>query len=148
MPNDFIATDHPLTTAQQQTLSALLDTLLPASDDGFMPSARELDFIGYLNEQAAEFVAALVVITGSFDEEFPGASLTDRCAAVGAFSAAQPELFQALLFHVYDCYYQDSRVLEGIGLAAGPPFPRGNAVDAGDLSLLDPVMQVSRSYRK
>ena len=54
--NHVIATDHPLTAEQRQTLSAVLDTLVPASDDGTMPSAATLDFIGYLHDKAPEFV--------------------------------------------------------------------------------------------
>lgn len=148
MTNDVIATDHPLTTSQQQTLAALLDTLLPASDDGTMPSAQALDLIGYLTEKNAEFIPVLVEVIGHFDDGFAGLSLSDRYPVVEAFSKAQAELFDELLFHTYDCYYQDDRVLEGIGMAAGPPFPTGNTIEAGDLSLLDPVMQTSRTYRK
>ncbi len=148
MTNDVIATDHPLTTSQQQTLAALLDTLLPASDDGTMPSAQALDLIGYLTEKNAEFIPVLVEAIGHFDDGFAGLSLSDRYPVVEAFSKAQAELFDELLFHTYDCYYQDDRVLEGIGMAAGPPFPTGNTIEAGDLSLLDPVMQTSRTYRK
>ena len=148
MTNNVIATDHPLTASQQQTLSALLDTLLPASDDGNMPSAQILDFRAYLHEKAADFVPRLVDIVGHFDASFVGLALPERCLVLEAFSKAEPELFEGLLFNTYACYYQDDRVLEGIGSAAGPPFPRGNTVEAGDLSLLDPVVQGSRAYRK
>ena len=40
------------------------------------------------------------------------------------------------------------RVLEGIGVGSGPPFPRGNTLEAGDLSLLDPVIAHSKTYRR
>ncbi len=148
MTNDVIATDHPLTTSQKRTLSALLDTILPASDDGNMPSAEGLDLMDYLAETAEDFIPVLVEILGNFDDEFLGLSSSDRYRVVEAFSKAQAELFAGVLFHTYACYYADDRVLEGIGLAPGPPFPRGNTVEAGDLSLLDPVAQRSRTYRK
>ena len=148
MTNDVIATDHPLNAAQQQTLAALLDTLLPASEDGNMPSAQTLDLVGYLDEKAEDFIPVLMTIVGHFGDGFSDASLSDRYPAVEAFSKAEPESFEGLLFHTYACYYQDDRVLKGIGMAAGPPFPGGNTIEEGDLSLLDPVVQVARTYRK
>jgi hypothetical protein len=148
MNDDLIATDHPLTPSQQRTLSALLDTLLPASVDGRMPSAGEMDFTGYLGEQREVFVPVLLKMLCSFDEAFADLSLSERCTIVEAFSQTQPQSFQGFLFHAYACYYENDRVLEGIGLAAGPPFPRGNTIEAGDLSLLDPVMKGSQTYRK
>ena len=148
MTNDVIATDHPLNAAQQQTLVALLDTLLPASDDDHMPSAQTLDLVSYLNEKAEDFMPVLVTIVSHFGDGFSDGELSERYAAVEAFSKDQPELFEGLLFHAYTCYYQDDRVLEGIGMNAGPPFPGGNTIEEGDLSLLDPVVQLSQTYRK
>jgi hypothetical protein len=148
MTNDVIATDQPLTPSQQDILSALLDTLVPASDDGTMPSARDLDFLGYLNAQAPDFIPVLAEITAQFDGHFASAPLTQRVAEVQTFSQRQPELFEGLVFHTYAGYYQDDRALVGIGMAAGPPFPRGNSVEAGDLSLLDPVVEKSKGYRR
>ena len=156
MSNDFIATDHPLTAAEQRTLVALLDTMLPASDDGSLPSAGQIDLIGYLLEKAEEksgenendFIPVVVEIVGNFDEAFSDLPLADRYPLVEAFSTAQAELFGDLLYQVYECYYQDDRVLEGIGMMAGAPFPRGNTIESGDLSLLDPVLANSYTYRK
>jgi hypothetical protein len=148
MTNDVIATDHPLNAAQQQTLAALLDTLLPASDDGNMPSAQTLDLVGYLNEKAEDFIPLLITLIDHLDDGFADGELSERYTVIEAFSKDQPELFEGLLFHAYTCYYQDDRVLEGIGMNAGPPFPTGNTIEEGDLSLLDPVVQVERTYRK
>ena len=148
MSNDVFATDHPLTAAQQRIFSALLDTILPASDDGRMPSARELDFIGYLKEQGEDFMPSLGHVVGNFDEDFSDLPLSERYPLVEDFSKREAALFEQLLLHVYGCYYQNDRALEGLGLAAGPPFPRGNTVESGDLALLDPVLRKSRTYRK
>ena len=125
MSDDIITTDQPLSPSQQQNLSALADTLLPASAESNMPSAGELDLIGHLNTKGGEPVPRLLEILQCFDNEFASLPLLQRVDVVGAFSNAQPEAFDWLLFEVYDCYYQNSHVLTGIGLAAGPPFPRG-----------------------
>ena len=39
-------------------------------------------------------------------------------------------------------------MLEAIGVGVGPPFPRGNTVEPGDLSLLDPVSKNKTTWRR
>ena len=148
MNDNVITTDHPLAPAQQKTLAALLDAVLPQNDDGDLPSAGTLDFVGHLQEKNEHFIPVLVSIVEQFDDTFGALSYADRYALAVTFSEAQPDLFAGLLFQLYDCYYQDERVLSGIGMQAGPPFPRGNSIEAGDLSLLDPVMKNPQTYRK
>lgn len=148
MNDQLIASDAPFTPEEHAILSALADTIVPASEDGVMPSARELDVAGYVAKNAADFLTELGEILNGFDAEFVEEPLAVRFERVKAFSEAQPESFQRLLSEVYGCYYQDARVLEGIGVSPGPPFPRGNTVEPGDLSLLDPVMDNPTSWRR
>ena len=147
---DIISTDHPLTRAQQLLLAALLDTLVPASDDGTMPSAADVGFDAYLLAQAEDFIPVLISALQRFEPSFVDLPLADRCERVREFSATDSSLFQALLTRIYDCYYQNDRVRVQIGVATGAPFPQGNQVPQGDLSLLDPVIEHSErhAYRK
>ena len=137
---DIISTDHPLTRSQQTILAALLDTLIPASADGAMPSAADVGFDAYLLAQADDFTPLLMSVLQRFEPSFVDLALADRCERVREFSASDPLLFQALLTRVYDCYYQNDRVRTQIGVVTGAPFPQGNQVTPGDLSLLDPVI--------
>ena len=148
MNDQLIASDAPLTAEQQAVLTALADTIVPPSEDGLMPGAGTLDFLGYLQRAAEDFLPELPEILDAFDPAFATEDLALRYERVKAWSEAAPEAFQALLGHVYGCYYQDGGVLETIGVGAGPPFPRGNTVEPGDLSLLDPVMQSSTQWRR
>lgn len=134
--------------AQHARLSALLDTILPASADGRMPSAAELDFMGYLTGDGAAFAPALPGILDRLDAGFADWPLEDRLAAIEAFAAADPQAFDDLLFRVYACYYQDDRVRGLIGSQPGPPFPRGNTIPVGDLSGLADVVKRSPGYRR
>ncbi|MDX1300438.1 MAG: hypothetical protein R3260_19680 [Pseudomonas sp.] len=145
--SDLIFTDHPLSEPERRTLLALLDTLLPASEDLGMPSAAETDFDDYLKNQASDLLPTLKEAIACFDAPFADLSLAARVERVGAFSAEQPELFMALLPRVYDCYYQDDRVRQKIGVVSGAVFPQGNEVMPGDLSLLDPVIERRDSHR-
>ena len=143
---EIISTDHPLTRGQQVLLAALLDTLVPASDDGAMPSAADVGFDSYLLTQAEDFVPHLISVLQQFEPSFADLSTAERCERVRVFSAANPVLFQLLLTRVYDCYYQDDRVRVQIGVVTGAPFPKGNQIPHGDLSLLDPVIANSGRY--
>ena len=143
---DIISTDHPLTRAQQMLLAALLDTLVPASEDGAMPSAADVGFDAYLLAQAEDFIPMLISTLQRLEPSFVDLSLADRCERLRELGASDPQLFQALLTRVYDCYYQNDRVRVQIGVAKGAPFPQGNQVARGDLSLLDPVIAHSERH--
>ncbi|MCY4451949.1 MAG: hypothetical protein OXC01_08365 [Immundisolibacterales bacterium] len=140
MPDPVFA-DRPLSEQQQSLLAGLLDALIPASRDGSMPSAADVDFKHYLSTQAADFVADLTSILGKLNPAFPDLSLSERCERLTEFSANEPQAFQNLLSRVYDCYYQDDRVRSEIGVVTGAVFPQGNQIIPGDLALLDPVIE-------
>ena len=137
---DPVSTNHPFSEQQQSLLAALLDALIPASRDGTMPSAADVDFKVYLRTQAADFVAELTSILGQLDPAFPDLSLKQRCEQLTELGANEPQAFQNLLSRVYDCYYQDDRVRREIGVVTGAVFPQGNRIIPGDLALLDPVI--------
>ena len=146
--SNVITSDQPLTSEQAALLSSLLNVIIPASDDGVMPGAGELDLVSYLREQTPEVVATIRQASSFFEFDFPSKSATERHQLVVEFSVTEPEMFNTLLFQSYACYYQNDRVLTGLGLAAGPPFPRGNSVDSGDLTTLDKVVQNAKGYRR
>jgi hypothetical protein len=66
---------------------------------------------------------------------------------VKEYTKTDTHAFNGLLFRIYDCYYQDDRVRGLIGVLPGAPYPRGNDIEPGDLSLLDTVLAQPRSYR-
>ena len=146
--SNVITSDQPLTSEQAELLSSLLNVIIPASDDGVMPGAGELDLVSYLREQTPEVVAVIRQASSFFEFDFPSKSATERQQLVVEFSVTEPEMFNTLLFQSYACYYQNDRVLTGLGLAAEPPFPRGNSVDSGDLTTLDKVVQNAKGYRR
>jgi hypothetical protein len=146
--SDIITTDNPLSEAQQDKLAAFLDAIIPADEEKGLKGANELDLVAYLSDQAADFIPLLIHGLDSFDDQFAQLNPAERHLVVEDFSKTQAELFNGLLFHAFACYYQDDGVLEAIGMAAGPPFPRGNEVVEGDMSLLDPVLKRPRLYRK
>ncbi|HKI73955.1 MAG TPA: hypothetical protein VJ998_04905 [Pseudomonadales bacterium] len=149
MADDIISSDAPLSASQQEIFRAILDTLVPAGNDGILPSAAELDLAGFSEAPVAGMAAPrLLDIVGCFDAGFPALAPEERHALVEEFRGREPALFQSLLLQTYALYYQDDRVLVGIGSKAGPPFPEGNSIVSGDLSLLDPVQTLNKGYRR
>ena len=145
--NDIISSDFPLSREQRVLLAAILDTLIPASEDGAMPSAAEVNFERYLQDQGEDILAMLPSILEHFEDDFTDLPIDARCEVLSAFSTEHPALFLALLPRVYDSYYQDDRVRRQIGVVTGAVFPQGNTIPAGDLSLLDPVLELSDRHR-
>jgi hypothetical protein len=146
--NDIISTDNPLNDEQQARLAGLLDVIIPPSEDGRLPSAAELDLVAYVQTYAPEFLPALVQVLDDLDEQFASLERTERHALVEELSKSQAEVFGLILFNTFACYYQNDSVHKAIGMGEGPPFPRGNEVEPGDLSLLDPVLARPTLYRK
>jgi hypothetical protein len=142
-----VSNDPVLTDAQRAALPALLDTIVPRSDDGEMPSAAEVGFDAYLVTQGQGFAPMLPAVLDQLGAGFATLSPEERHDRLSEWQSEQPALFSGLLACVYDCYYQDDRVREKIGVVRGPVFPQGNEVAQGDLSLLDPVIENADAFR-
>lgn len=133
--------------AARSVAAALLDTLLPASEDGRMPSAADVGFLEHLARFQPGYVAEFADVLRVFDAAFAVLDLPARVRRVEDFSAREPAAFGRLILRVYDCYYQDPGVRAAIGATGTPPFPRGNPLHEGDLSLLDPVIRDRERHR-
>ena len=148
MTNGKSTTAQTLNEAQKSCLSALLDAVVPASGDGTMPSAGEMDFLPYLQAQAAEFLTVMTGILNQFDDTFADRPLPARVALVQEFARTEARVFDGLVFRIYDCYYQSDRVRGLIGAQLGPPFPNGHDIPAGDFSSLETVKSRAKGYRR
>ncbi|MEQ9640304.1 MAG: hypothetical protein RIM84_09800 [Alphaproteobacteria bacterium] len=148
METSTTTTAEALSDAKRRRLLALQDTIVPASEDGSMPSAADIDLPAYVDEQASEFGPELIRILELFEDDFPALPLDRRVAVVRAFAESDADAFRALVFRVYDSYYQDDRVRIAIGTRPGPPFPGGHSIPAGDLSSLEAVKARGKGYRR
>ena len=145
---EIIGTDHPLEETERKVLSVLLDTLLPPSDDGVMPGAGQMDLLAFMdNPLNAEFVRVVQEATAWLGEEFASLDADQRVQRVSAFNTGNPEAFSQIYMQALAVYYRQDAVLRAIGSREGPPFPRGNDVADGDMSLLDPVIGNAKGYR-
>lgn len=144
----------PLSDVQQTTLAAVLDALIPPSEDGRLPGAGEL---GLATEPAPpelrpiieQGLAALEELSlREHDSAFAELAPAERAQALTELGTTQPAFVPGLMFHTYVTYYQHDRVQEGLGLEVRPPFPDGYDMEPSDLSLLDPVRERPKLYRE
>lgn len=144
-----------LTSAQLATLDAVLNLIVPASADGRMPAAAGVGVPAYLCVEAADVLPQLREELDElerrsrlrFARNFAALEEAERKSLVEELRAQTPAFMNRLAMETLACYYQHERVLEGLGLEARPPYPKGYAVAQGDLSLLEPVRARGKIYR-
>jgi len=154
-PDGTQDSNTPLSRAQHETLTVVLNLIIPPSDDGRMPGAAEYDVWGYIRDAASSLAAVIPKQLDQLDRHARGrlgkrlASLNehDAQAMVDEIRAVEPEFMADLARQTVCCYYQQDRVLTAVGMEARPPFPKGYEVKSGNLSLLDPVRRRGKVYR-
>lgn len=144
-----------LTPEQRATLDIVLNLIVPPSADGRMPGAAEVGVPAYLVAEAPDALPLLCQELEQLDRcsrerfarEFAELEEAERKNLIETMRAQAPSFMSRLAMETLACYYQHDRVLEGLGLEARPPYPKGYQVVQGDLSLLDPVRARGKIYR-
>jgi len=128
-------------------MRAILELVIPPSEDGRLPGAGSLGLAGNLAGQieadpilgpvvqaglAAVQVAAMARDPGGLAALPPAA----RLEVVESELSAQPQCTMGILRYLYVAYYAHPRVLEGLGEPARPPFPQGYELEPTDPGLL------------
>ncbi|WP_431821054.1 hypothetical protein [Burkholderia sp. F1] len=134
-------------------IGLVLDTMLPGDAELGLPGGAQVDFEGYaLRHRVTAQVDALLVVLARvaqdrFGAPFESLDATQRLAAINACKLADVRAFTAFVTHAMRAYYTDRNVLARIGAGAVPPFPEGNALDADDWMLLEPVYERGPIWR-
>lgn len=138
------------------TFDAILDTLIPPSDDGALPGAGALGLAPDIREKSAPVAELVERGLGAADARarergatsFAALPLTDRADVLRELEVSEPGFVPGLVFHTYAIYYQHPRVLEALGVEPRPPHPKGYDLEPGDLSALERVRARGRLYRE
>jgi hypothetical protein len=148
-------TDSGFSPHEARALARVLDEIIPPSGDGRLPGAGELGLVRYIDQHAPELRPTIVQGLSALDElanargarDFAALPRDERLSALNQVATAQPAFLPGLILQTYAAYYQNDRVLEGLGLEARPPYPDGYKMEPSDLSLLDGVRRRDKLYR-
>jgi hypothetical protein len=145
--------------AEERTLSAVLDRIIPPSGDGRLPGAGELGLgagIQAALRETPEQITRIAQGLASLDqiarrrgsEDFSALADPEQLEALRELETARPDFLPGLIFRTYTGYYRSPRVLEGLGLEPRPPHPEGYEMEPGDFSLLGAVRRRTKLYRE
>jgi len=144
---------------EERLLASVLDEIIPSSDDGRFPGAGSLGLAGFVEQnlqKMPEFRPAIVQGLSALEDlasrrgsrGFAALSRPDKLDVLRELAAQQPAFLPGLILQTYAGYYQDSRVIEALGLEPRPPHPKGYELEPGDLTLLEPVRRRRKMYRE
>lgn len=149
---------HQFSVHELDTLAAVLDDVIPPSSDGRLPGAgflahgaRFAGVIRLLPGLDLGLVGGLAACDaharqrGAADYASLGAA--DRLAVLNDVAAADPGFVPSLMFLAYSTYYVEDRVIAALDLEPRAPHPKGFAMPANDLGLLDPVRARGKLWR-
>ena len=133
----------------QAFMNALFDLVIPPSASGDLPGAGALSLspavatalradplLGPLIEAGVQAVREAAL--SQHPEGLAGMTPEAGTKVVETqLAASHPLLIMGLARYLYPAYYQHPRVLQGIGEAPRPPFPKGFDVEATDAGLLE-----------
>lgn len=148
--------ERSLPEAAARTLDAVLDCVIPPSDDGRLPGAGALGLGAHVEAGFGDGVAGLLPAFAALDARAADLGLAGfadlapgmRMQVVAAYAAEDPGFLPGLVFHTYAGYYQNPVVQIALGLEGRPPHPKGYTMGADDPGLLDPVRARPALYRR
>jgi len=138
---------------KKNILNSILKMIIPASKDGEMPCATDVDFFDYLlHENLIPWIEeGLIKIENEskkqYEREYKYLKDCEQKKLIDNLKRTLKEFFGDLTTHVINCYYQHDSVLEKIGIENTPPFPKGFNLPEWDISLLEPVYERGKLYR-
>ena len=141
-----------LTAVQRRNLRAVAALIIPADAALGMPGADDARIVADIESSIGRDAQAVLQALARLDAlahgvfaDLPGAQQQE---AAGRLRESEPTLAAVLEAVTAQAYYRDDRVMQAIGMEVRAPFPKVFELEAGDLSLLDPVRARTKVYRE
>ena len=149
------------TESEHEILYRILETLVPASKDGKIPSANNILIIEKLKQEAIKdnkfksllldglkHIKQMLIETGN---DLNSIDLRNFTNLICKLEDQKPEFFNAFLRKIYIAYYNQPSIRTHFGLSANPPHPEGYNVPSETIeeisSLVAPVIKRGACYR-
>ena len=149
------------TESEHEILYRILETLIPASKDGKIPSANNILIIEKLKQEAIKdnkfksllldglkHIKHMLIATGN---DLNSIDLRNFTNLICKLEDQKPEFFNAFLRQTYIAYYNQPSIRTHFGLSANPPHPEGYNVPSETIeeisSLVAPVIIRGACYR-
>ena len=156
MNNNTELVNRPFTNQEKRIFLALVDMIIPASEELNIPGASDtLIFKNIIansaknHQKILESLSALETLAQEKENaSFANLLIDQRVRIIKIFRETYPteaNMFENL---TSQCYYQDDRIMISLGMEPRPPYPEGFIVEQGDWSLLEPVRKREKFYRK
>jgi hypothetical protein len=147
---------NPPAAAELAAFATLLDEVVPPCAERGLPGAGEAGLASQLADEVPDLMPTVRQGLAALDEKarargaagFAALPRPERAAVLTELAAEDPGFLPGLLYHTYSRYYRLPRVLEGLGLEARPPFPKGYDVAPTDPERLAEMRKRPRLYRE
>ncbi|MDA0722294.1 MAG: gluconate 2-dehydrogenase subunit 3 family protein [Proteobacteria bacterium] len=142
------------TDTQRTVLDAILDELIPSSDDGTVPGAGVLgvaEFLPTAQAYAPDPAGSVHTILNAVSSDFVALPRDEKVAVLKRVEAAHGQAFETLVRLTYMGYYSRPDTRPYVGVGAHPIHPNGYPVARETDALMDaltaPVRARGKAYR-
>lgn len=143
-----------LNETNRPILDAVLDELIPQSEDGCIPGAGALGvavFLPTADAYAPDPVGSVQTILNAVSADFTALPRDEKIADLKRVEAANVQAFETLVRLTYMGYYSRPDTRPYVGVGAHPIHPKGYPVDHESADLMDkltaPVRARGKVYR-
>lgn len=148
MTDRIIATDSWYSAHESAVIAAIANAVITADDHHGVPGAGDAPILAkVLSRIEPHQVRMRSGIEQLCADSDPLAMTSDGLLELLEGDGRYRSFYRLLSVYIVQAYYQDSRVLDSLGLPDRAPFPDGYAVAEGDWSLLDQVKTRRPFYR-
>ena len=147
MTDRIIATDSWYSAHESAVIAAIANAVITADDHHGVPGLGMRQFWPRCWPVSSLIKSDALRIEQLCADSDPLAMTSDGLLELLEGDGRYRSFYRLLSVYIVQAYYQDSRVLDSLGLPDRAPFPDGYAVAEGDWSLLDQVKTRRPFYR-